>query len=171
MSRYYYHFSPFSLASSPCAIMAGMHSFGSVLAIKHWYLSHPKWYIHRHLLSERFVLCLGDAQLLDTAHLTSAHLSIQYYTAKPIIIIIGTCFSGSVSANQLANQKCVLFLAIERLLFQAQKIAILRIHEMEMISLHGGNGPPRRHRPAAAVACYQLAAHASAAVCFKYCCS
>jgi TRAP-type C4-dicarboxylate transport system permease small subunit len=35
MSRYYYQFSPVSLESSPSAIMAGMHSFGSVLAIKH----------------------------------------------------------------------------------------------------------------------------------------
>ena len=33
--EHYYHFSPVSLESSPSAIMAGMHSFGSVLAIKH----------------------------------------------------------------------------------------------------------------------------------------
>ena len=31
MSRYYYQFSPVSLESSPSVIMAGMHSFGSVL--------------------------------------------------------------------------------------------------------------------------------------------
>ena len=31
----YIGFNPFRLVSSPSAVMAGMHSFGSVLAIKH----------------------------------------------------------------------------------------------------------------------------------------
>ena len=75
-------FSPFPLVSSPSAIMAGMNSFGSVFAIKHWYLSYPRWPIHCLLLSERFMpiwpSCSSFSLCCSPRSPLAAHRRFQY---------------------------------------------------------------------------------------------